>query len=149
MLWNNISTGVLGMGLVRVFKSSPLRKSSGASAQGQGPKPHPPKALAAPAPNGQGRTDSNLTPGSKAISKTANVTAAGKAKLHACFMPIIRARLSIAHSHRRALAAAVPPRPRFVQLHALLQMADAVRLMPGWRIRRCCRGLSPRLELWL
>ena len=46
------------------------------------PKPPPPKANAAPAPKGKGKGGSsdNLTPRSKAISKTANMTAAEKAK---------------------------------------------------------------------
>ena len=51
------------------------------------PKPPPPKANAAPAPKGKGKggSNDNLTPRSKAISKTATMTAAEKAKMPCMF----------------------------------------------------------------
>ena len=51
------------------------------------PKPPPPKANAAPAPKGKGKGGSSdyLPPRSKAISKTANMTAAEKAKTPCMF----------------------------------------------------------------
>ena len=51
------------------------------------PKPPPPKANAAAAPKGKGKggSNNNLTPRSKAISKTASMTAAEKAKTPCMF----------------------------------------------------------------
>ena len=62
------------------------------------PKPPPPRANAAPAPKGKGTGGSsdNLTPRSKAISKTANMTAAEKAKTPCMFVVTAAAKASAA-----------------------------------------------------
>ena len=63
-------------------KSADQQTPAAPAPKAKAPKPPPPKANAAPAPKGKGKGGSgnNLTPRSKAISKTASMTAAEKAK---------------------------------------------------------------------